>query len=153
MKNLFIHFIVLVLVPLCGAAKEANAAAPSRNMNAFQSGNDASFLRHVVTQRKLQAAEPPTYCDFDKQSCTGTFWTSCRAMGDKIDDQWCFSLQEQTTACCGGSYNDCCKSNSILYAVVIVGSVLVIALAILACCYYIPSCPLRVHVEKTRNKA
>jgi len=90
-------------------------------------------------------------CGFDEYSCRGTMWRSCRALADRIDDEWCYNLVENTNVCCG-EYRDCCENDKVLFTIVVGAAVLILGLCILACCWWIPLCPLHTYWEDRQRQ-
>mmetsp|Transcript_6723 Transcript_6723/g.13860 ORF Transcript_6723/g.13860 Transcript_6723/m.13860 type:complete len:242 (-) Transcript_6723:119-844(-) len=112
----------------------------------------------TTRERSLQPKLPE--CGFDQYSCRGTVWRSCRALADRIDDDddddddndvWCYNLVEDANVCCG-EYTDCCENDKVLFTVVIGAALLTLSCSILACCWWIPVCPLHVVWEERQRQ-
>ena len=91
-------------------------------------------------------------CTFNKQTCfEGEFFTSCKALANKVEDEWCHSLHDNTQACCG-LYDDCCEHDKLLYTIVIGGTLLIFLTCVLLVCIFVAPCPLQKFLEERRNE-
>lgn len=141
---------ILVLQLLIATASALNADWGEVAVNHQLRGAYDEDEPFFSSQPRLLQENGLSDCGFGRYSCRGTVWTTCRAMAERNDEAWCYNLVEDADMCCG-DYKDCCENNKVLFTVVIGIALLVLGACILACCWFIPPCPLNVFLEERRQ--
>ena len=144
---LFLSLVLALLVLFSQAAESGNESLIRGGGGATSAGlpDDIHNFHRILY-------DEPNYCVFNQATCGDLYLTECKSLADKVESEWCTNVNSGAHACCG-SYDDCCTHNKILYTVVIFGCILVVFAAILSCCYFMASCPLRQFIEERQAKS